>query len=73
MRLNAVLEVINGRFFASRLAKRLRRIPKSKRWLLLPTRNSFSVFACVLVLDLVFLEAEAMLLSLIYQLLKVGT
>jgi hypothetical protein len=60
-------------YFASRLATHLRRISKSKRWLLLSTRYISSAFARVLVLGLGFPAPEAMLLSLISQALKTDT
>jgi len=63
----------DGEYFASRLAKHLRRISESKRWPLLSTINISSAFACVLMLDLVCPAPEAMLLSLISQALKIDT
>lgn len=62
-----------GRSVASRLAKHLRRISESKRWLLLSTGNISSASACVVMLDPVFPAPEAMLQSLISQTLKIGT
>jgi hypothetical protein len=62
-----------GRSVASRLATHLRKISKSKRWLLLSTKHISSTSAYVLMLDLVSPGPEAMLLSLISQTLKIGT